>query len=330
MNGPPDRNDAVANRGSKVKWTEDETKALVKGCNKHGVGSWAQILSDPELRLSFEGRSPSDLKDWFRTGVPDSYRQMHSNAKTYQGNQSCGRAPGVRSVFEKGKAKERNFFTVEEDEALLQGYRKHGAHWAIITRDPVFLNRRRSTDVRDRFRNAFPEEYARAGYKPRRKGKKSTPSKVCTENKEDAAQPNKASTHAPSPCVPAPISENSTPQEFSFSNALVSPNLCHFSADGTIAEHQRSMAIASEPVMQYNYMPWPDAIFKQVHGAASVPNPTCPTPAFGYSTSTEESLLPLAKDWQVPLVAIGPVASQNDLPFTEPNALQNAWMDMVL
>jgi hypothetical protein len=40
--------------------------------------------------------------------------------------------------------------------------------WAAIVKDPVFQDQaRRSTDLRDRFRNAFPELYQAAGYKPR-------------------------------------------------------------------------------------------------------------------------------------------------------------------
>lgn len=43
---------------------------------------------------------------------------------------------------------------------------KHGTVWATIVKDPVFQSRR-STDLRDRFRNAFPDLYQQAGYKPR-------------------------------------------------------------------------------------------------------------------------------------------------------------------
>ena len=53
------------------------------------------------------------------------------------------------------------------------GYQKHGTLWATIVKDPVFQEQnRRSTDLRDRFRNAFPELYQAAGYKPRNASKK--------------------------------------------------------------------------------------------------------------------------------------------------------------
>lgn len=189
--------DGSGSRPAKLKWTEDETQALVEGCNKHGVGSWTQILSDAELLPRFSDRTPGDLKDRFRTYFPDSYHEMYPNAKTHWGNQSRGKAPDGRSIFEKGKVKERRPFTEEEDRALLRGYKLYGSHWALIARDPAFKNQRRSTDVRDRFRNAFPEEYARAGYKPRSKAK----SKNAAKNKA-AAQANEATAVSTTVNVP--------------------------------------------------------------------------------------------------------------------------------
>jgi hypothetical protein len=56
---------------------------------------------------------------------------------------------------------------------LRAGYDKHGTLWAQIVKDPIFQEqKRRSTDLRDRFRNAFPELYEAAGYKPRPVSKK--------------------------------------------------------------------------------------------------------------------------------------------------------------
>lgn len=74
--------------------------------------------------------------------------------------------------FEKGKSKERRCFSAEEDAVLLHGYGLYGSSWTIIARDPVFGGRRKATDLRDRFRNAFPELYEQAGYKPRAKATK--------------------------------------------------------------------------------------------------------------------------------------------------------------
>lgn len=81
--------------------------------------------------------------------------------------------PDGSSLFEKTRSKKRRPFTDEEDRALKAGYEKHGTVWATIVKDPVFQQQgRRSTDLRDRFRNAFPELYQAAGYKPRNASKK--------------------------------------------------------------------------------------------------------------------------------------------------------------
>src|ERR1700737_1524466 len=55
----------------------------------------------------------------------------------------------------------------KEDENPLIGFGKHGGKWSIIQKDEELgLAHRRSTDLRDRFRNAFPEKYVGAGFKP--------------------------------------------------------------------------------------------------------------------------------------------------------------------
>jgi hypothetical protein len=66
---------------------------------------------------------------------------------------------------------------------LLTGFEKYGGKWSSIQKDDVLgLGHRRSTDLRDRFRNAFPEKYVGAGFKPppakrrRRTGEDAPPS----------------------------------------------------------------------------------------------------------------------------------------------------------
>ncbi|KAI0370955.1 hypothetical protein BV20DRAFT_994328 [Pilatotrama ljubarskyi] len=153
------------------KWTMEETQMLVAGCNKWGVGNWKSILNDPEFK--FDGRSPVDLKDRFRTYYPDAYRQHYPNAKTHLSSKVRSALPDGTSIFEKTRSKKRRPFTEEEDRALKAGYDKHGTVWATIVKDPIFqAQNRRSTDLRDRFRNAFPDLYQAAGYKPRNTTKK--------------------------------------------------------------------------------------------------------------------------------------------------------------
>ncbi|KAH8923216.1 hypothetical protein BT69DRAFT_1297339 [Atractiella rhizophila] len=88
--------------------------------------------------------------------------------------------------------KPRRSFTKEEDDALWKGYQEHGTQWSIIAKDPALCNRK-GTDLRDRFRNRFPDLYAAAGYKPRlpRRGKrlsdKALDSAIPTQDDEEPA-----------------------------------------------------------------------------------------------------------------------------------------------
>ncbi|KAI0742550.1 hypothetical protein C8Q80DRAFT_1109167 [Daedaleopsis nitida] len=175
----------------------EETQMLVAGCNKWGVGNWKSILNDPDFR--FDGRSPVDLKDRFRTYYPDAYRQHYPNAKTHLSSKVRSALPDGTSIFEKTRSKKRRPFTEEEDRALKAGYDKHGTVWATIVKDPIFqAQNRRSTDLRDRFRNAFPDLYQAAGYKPRNTTKK---------KRELLTQPTRAATDDAlgSSCLTGPV-----------------------------------------------------------------------------------------------------------------------------
>ncbi|KAJ3746265.1 hypothetical protein DFH05DRAFT_1522863 [Lentinula detonsa] len=168
-----DGEEELHERKLRKKWTQEETQMLVDGCNKHGVGNWKTILSDSTLK--FDNRSPVDLKDRFRTYFPDAYKQHYPNARTHLSTKIRSTLPDGSSLFEKTRSKKRRPFTEEEDRALKAGYEKHGTIWATIVKDPIFQEQnRRSTDLRDRFRNAFPELYQAAGYKPRTSVKKKT------------------------------------------------------------------------------------------------------------------------------------------------------------
>ncbi|KAI0697777.1 hypothetical protein BC835DRAFT_1337111 [Cytidiella melzeri] len=167
--GPSAASPSAATEPSKKprkKWSIEETQMLVDGCNKWGVGNWKTILNDPELK--FDNRSPVDLKDRFRTYFPDAYKHHYPNARTHLSTKTRSTHPDGSPLFCASRSKKRRPFTPEEDAALKAGYDKHGTVWATIVKDPIFQEQnRRSTDLRDRFRNAWPELYAKAGYKPR-------------------------------------------------------------------------------------------------------------------------------------------------------------------
>lgn len=151
-------------RRIRLRWTEDETKMLIDGCKVHSVGNWKKILTDP--RYHFNNRTAVDLKDRFRTSFPEEYSRLYPNARTHKSKRKS--ASMESSVLKKIDRKERRSFTREEDQRLLEGFVRHGAAWSKIQRDETLgLGDRRSTDLRDRFRNAFPERYVAAGYKGR-------------------------------------------------------------------------------------------------------------------------------------------------------------------
>ncbi|KAG6029841.1 hypothetical protein E4U41_000255 [Claviceps citrina] len=54
------------------KWSDQETKHLLLGVNRHGVGKWTTILDDPDF--VFNDRTAGDLKDRFRTCCPEELR----------------------------------------------------------------------------------------------------------------------------------------------------------------------------------------------------------------------------------------------------------------
>ena len=188
------------------KWTEEETNNLLLGVHKHGVGNWTDILADQAF--PFSGRSGADLKDRFRTCCPAELRGNNSPADPRLGkrvkstsslmseniliddNEGSGGEDGkprksrahrkkledlaelgIEGPFRKSLRRERRPFSDEEDREILQGYSSHGPAWTRIQRDPRFhLQSRQPTDLRDRFRNKYPEKF-RADDKSKEKEK---------------------------------------------------------------------------------------------------------------------------------------------------------------
>ncbi|USP82577.1 hypothetical protein yc1106_09851 [Curvularia clavata] len=70
-------------RGKKrTKWSEQETKDLLIGVSRFGIGNWKKILQCPDF--TFNNRTAVDLKDRFRVCCPGEGlkpRQPRSNAK---------------------------------------------------------------------------------------------------------------------------------------------------------------------------------------------------------------------------------------------------------
>lgn len=93
---------------------------------------------------------------------------------------------GIQGPFRKSGRRERRPFTEEDDREILEGYKVHGPAWTKIQRDPRFhLQSRQPTDLRDRYRNKYPEKFGRDD-------------KGDTSGKENAVRPNASSSSFPS------------------------------------------------------------------------------------------------------------------------------------
>ncbi|KAK7515617.1 hypothetical protein IWZ03DRAFT_331370, partial [Phyllosticta citriasiana] len=243
----PDETEAQKKAGKpapKVKrkrWTDQETTHLLKGVARFGIGNWKKILECDEY--SFNERTAVDLKDRFRTCCPDEYRKLKAPASTtterekrlskkvsdlsFASGQGKENQPaeqvknvsnpelmsiGIEAPFTKNTRREPRKFSEDEDEALLRGVDKHGLKWHVIRNDEdLGLNHRHPTDLRDRFRNKWPERYKNAGYKINVKDKGKAPGEAIDGNnteRERAAAPEAPSSsqkedHAPPVVVTA-------------------------------------------------------------------------------------------------------------------------------
>uniref|UniRef100_A0A060TB04 ARAD1D24178p n=1 Tax=Blastobotrys adeninivorans TaxID=409370 RepID=A0A060TB04_BLAAD len=203
----------VKSRRIRVHWTERETRDLWQGCQIHGVGNWKKILLDPQFQ--FNNRTAVDLKDRFRTHFPEEYARFYPNARTHKNKKwkSSSGSPNDEQMpqqvpredrYAEAKAlvkinrKERMAFTPEDDERLLEGLARYGTAWSKIQRDPnLGFSNRRSTDLRDRYRNAFPDRYTRAGYRGRKRPTSNTTARVATTTTASGSQNSNSNTAAP-------------------------------------------------------------------------------------------------------------------------------------
>ncbi|KAF3049189.1 hypothetical protein E8E11_009933 [Didymella keratinophila] len=68
--------------------------------------------------------------------------------------------------FPKSNRRERRHFNDEDDRNLLKGFKRYGTRWRAMRDDlELGFDMRHPTDLRDRFRIRYPEEFAKAGFK---------------------------------------------------------------------------------------------------------------------------------------------------------------------
>lgn len=224
---PPPTEGAVAddvaqNRKARKRkvWTDAETRDLLVGVSRFGIGSWKRILHCDDF--TFHGRTAVDLKDRFRVCCSSEGRKSrHQKYKNKQepppanvsrtasrttdskGPQESGTLTndnsaekrrfaqsaghlhqlsqselaelGIAAEFPKSKRRARQAFSTIDDENLLKGFKKYGTMWHSIRDDAEYgFSTRHATDLRDRFRFRYPEEFAAAGCKLQSKAKPTT------------------------------------------------------------------------------------------------------------------------------------------------------------
>lgn len=180
--------DPKPGRVKRNRWTDIETAYLLKGVARFNVGNWKKILECHDYH--FDHRTALDLRDRFRVCRPQDYadggdKELSSGSldigaaevqeDDYEDSAKgvkCGRksmdylrALGIEEPFAKVKRRKRTKYSTIEDQALLDGFERHGSLWAAILEDgkAKFQPHRTATDLRDRCRTKYPDRYAKIG-----------------------------------------------------------------------------------------------------------------------------------------------------------------------
>lgn len=155
---------------SRNKWTNAETKQLLQGVARFGIGNWTKILRCPDYE--FGRRTALDLKDRFRVCCPDQYGYPVSRkaptSSTSKALDAVGsaRSPlvdladlGIQTPFARSSRRRRHAYSEAEDQQLLKGFQTYGKSWSSIQQDASLgLGHRTRTDLRDRMRTRFPKQ----------------------------------------------------------------------------------------------------------------------------------------------------------------------------
>ncbi|WPH01620.1 Hypothetical protein R9X50_00446900 [Acrodontium crateriforme] len=208
-------------RPKRNKWTKEETASLLQGVARFGIGSWTKILKCSDYQFDrrtandlkdrfrvccpdnykngkssstvVSSQSAPSLDDLERSRVrrDESSQDLQkrdemSKAKSRQTERKTSsdlQSLGIYAPFIKAPRRSRHGYSAAEDAALLQGFKKHGNAWAVIRQDPEFdvLATRKATDLRDRMRTRYPDQYKKAGLAPRPDVFPKRPQRGCDE-----------------------------------------------------------------------------------------------------------------------------------------------------
>lgn len=157
------------------KWSSTETKSLLHGVARFGIGNWTKILRCADY--DFGKRTALDLKDRFRVCCPDQYGHPNSGTsgatissdKTSKANSARSQIVdlvdlGIQTPFARSSRRRRHAYTDIEDQQLLKGFQKYGKSWSSIQQDATLgLAHRTRTDLRDRMRTKYPQVLGSTG-----------------------------------------------------------------------------------------------------------------------------------------------------------------------
>jgi hypothetical protein len=199
---------AAKSRRARHTWNEEETSDLLRGVAKFGIGNWKKILECSEYKFQsrtavdlkdrFRTCCPEEYRKVGSTTekpppllksppklakvVQEDTTQKPRRKKSSEGpsgekaSKFEHKLPdelarlGIEGPFPKAQRRTRRGFTNEEDAAILRGFEKYGAKWTKIQSDPTLgLTSRSRTDLRDRFRNRFPNKFIETGHKFKQK-----------------------------------------------------------------------------------------------------------------------------------------------------------------
>lgn len=212
----------------RTKWSQKETEDLLVGVSRFGIGRWKQILGCTDF--SFQHRTAVDLKDRFRVCRPGEGLKARkiavvenstdarpadaratesspekgsnqvgteaSNEDTAVNGQDTVKAKDIYGPFMKSRRRARREFSDEDDRNLLKGFKRHGPVWHAMRDDfELGFGMRHPTDLRDRFRIRYPDQFAKAGFKLKPKE-----ARALREAEETEAQKAQAS-RPPSPAA---------------------------------------------------------------------------------------------------------------------------------
>lgn len=163
-------------KGKKRKrWSDDETRDLLLGVSRFGIGKWKRILQCPDY--TFHERTAVDLKDRFRVCCPpegskrrghrrqdDETGEITTLLKATDQSEAGAERPsnesstpedvsgqlaedelrvthptlaqlGINTPFAKSTRRPRRGFTSRDDENLRKGFEKYGAMWHLMRDD---------------------------------------------------------------------------------------------------------------------------------------------------------------------------------------------------